>query len=446
MIKMNKALILKVLALCLLSALIGGIAVYASVPTTTLVLSGGNDPGGPSYTVFTDGANYFAKNGLGEIVYSGSDSDVIQDALDDGGDLYLTAGTYVITTELAVSVDNQKIEGSGKDTILSADPTLDDNVLGNSGHVEYVQVRNLAIDGNKASQTAGCGILFADVAYSIIDGCYIYDCKEMGIQFYLDGTDTYGNVISNNYVYDCDKDGIKLRSSYNNTVTGNTVIDCGATTDYYGIFDSSGGDNIISNNHVFGSGGHGICAGTAENDIIDGNIASYNTRHGIFLYYNISNSVVSNNICNYNGYNGLGSASQSSSGSYHLVFVGNHAEGNTWSGISLSTNCSFATVTGNTLVANVINGIDIYGCNYCTISANTCNGNLGFGGIRLRNTSQNNAVIGNTVDGTSGGNYGILEADSADYNLIDGNICRNNALDDILTIGGNSVEGDNIET
>lgn len=69
--------------LCLTLGLFGGY-VLAATPTTTTYLTPGIYAGAPSYTISTDGTNFFAKNNLGEIVYSGSNcSEVINDAVDD---------------------------------------------------------------------------------------------------------------------------------------------------------------------------------------------------------------------------------------------------------------------------------------------------------------------------------------------------------------------------
>lgn len=65
--------------------------VYAQSPTETFILSGGIYPGAPSFTVWREGSNYFAKSQFGQIIYYGTNaSEILQNAINDID----TAGDY----------------------------------------------------------------------------------------------------------------------------------------------------------------------------------------------------------------------------------------------------------------------------------------------------------------------------------------------------------------
>lgn len=114
---MNKSIILKIVALCLICFVAGGLIVYASTPTGIMTLSGGVYPGSSSYTVFEDSGTVFAKNDFGVIDYSGSDGgDVISDAISnlgsDGGEIHVI-GNIPCTTPVIIEASNVILTGEG---------------------------------------------------------------------------------------------------------------------------------------------------------------------------------------------------------------------------------------------------------------------------------------------------------------------------------------------
>jgi len=72
------------------------------------------------------------------------------------------------------------------------------------------------------------------------------------------------------------------------------------------------------------------------------------------------------------------------------------------------------------------------------ITGNVCYENT-HSGIYVREVE--NILTGNLCYGNT--RYGIEEVSPADYNLIDSNVCRGNALGGILTVGTNTVVGNN---
>ncbi|MFA5772808.1 MAG: right-handed parallel beta-helix repeat-containing protein, partial [Thermoplasmata archaeon] len=85
--------------------------------------------------------------------------------------------------------------------------------------------------------------------------------------------------------------GIKLSSSSNNSITGNTVANC----DYEGIgFASSSNNNITSNTITNSSYGNGISLGTSSNNNITSNTIS-NCYWGIYLGTSSNNNTITSN-------------------------------------------------------------------------------------------------------------------------------------------------------
>jgi hypothetical protein len=83
--------------------------VWSITPTTTFYLSSGIYPSAATYTIWTDGTNYFAKDAYGLIAYSGTDaSTVINAALaatgypHQGGIVYVKSGFYSLTSTLII--------------------------------------------------------------------------------------------------------------------------------------------------------------------------------------------------------------------------------------------------------------------------------------------------------------------------------------------------------
>lgn len=76
--------------------------VLAQVPGSNLVLSGGIYPSAPTYTVWAEGGNTFAKNQNGELIYSGANtSAIIQNAIDaltSGGTVFLVGVLTIDST------------------------------------------------------------------------------------------------------------------------------------------------------------------------------------------------------------------------------------------------------------------------------------------------------------------------------------------------------------
>jgi hypothetical protein len=133
--------------------------VVAQTPTSTHWIESGIYPGAPSYTVWKEGSNYFAKDANGQIDYSGSDADTVINAVANSltqGILYLTVGTYVLDSGIVVSgKDKFQIIGEGMGTVLDIGTEAITAVnFTDSGTGWFNGISNLQISGDSVSFSA----------------------------------------------------------------------------------------------------------------------------------------------------------------------------------------------------------------------------------------------------------------------------------------------------
>ncbi len=272
-----------------------------------------------------------------------------------GGEVVILDGTYNITASINIPKDNVSLRGNGNATILKRmyNSTNTDSGPTAKGLITLneksgCKIQGLQIDGNKATYTA-----------------------------------------SYNY-------GIFLKSSSNNTITGNTC-----TNNNNGIrCDSSSNENTVTGN-TCNSNSNGIRFDSSSDNTVTGNTCNNNSSNGVYLSSS-SNSIVIGNTCNNN---------------YYGIFL-----------YSSSDN----TITGNTCNNNN-NGIRLYlSSNNNTVTGNTCNNN--YYGIFLYSSSDN-TVTGNTCirgtgtpeDYTTDQHTILLSGTANNYNLISSNNCMGKA-------------------
>jgi len=97
--------------------------VFAATPSSTFYISSGVYPGAPSYTVWKEGSNYFAKDANGQIKYSGTNATEVTQAVIDAlpnptgqsysGMLCFASGMFTIG-QLNITGKRVMIEGAGR--------------------------------------------------------------------------------------------------------------------------------------------------------------------------------------------------------------------------------------------------------------------------------------------------------------------------------------------
>jgi len=111
------------IALVLVASLIsaGIVYVFAVSPSSTFTISSGIYPGAPTYTIWREGSNYFAKDANGVIAYSGTAAaTVIQDVFSQLPPMvFFKSGIYDITGSTVIAYTPIIIEGEGKSSIIT---------------------------------------------------------------------------------------------------------------------------------------------------------------------------------------------------------------------------------------------------------------------------------------------------------------------------------------
>lgn len=304
---MNKRLTVKVLGLCLLCSLLSGLAVYAATPTTTFSIFGGNYPGAPSFTVFSDGSNYFAKNSYGVIAYSGTELGEVFNAVmsiaNDGASVYITPAEYGYSTTLTVDVDYVTVYGDRMGTRLSqiagSDLTaaFDIQTIG-------VTLHDLWVDGNygeNEGDTIGVKLSSADADYFTMFNCRITHFD--GTLVALTNNNNVFDIFDNYITESTNGNGIFLSGSADGFIHGNSI---GGTQGVLGIIRISTAAHVqITGNKIFGTANYYAYFDTPtcikfDNNIVGGGVP-YGTTYMIYAVcsnanYGYGNSFSGNTI------------------------------------------------------------------------------------------------------------------------------------------------------
>jgi parallel beta-helix repeat protein len=411
----------RVIIICLIAVLISTTIVYA-LDSQPFTINMGVYPGAPSFTVWEQDGDYYAKNSFGVMVDSGTNFVTVVEsardaiALDDQpGWIHLSKGTFTIPVGedrlLFWELDNLKIDGEGPATIITQADGADVTHFIDIYHSQNVEICNLHIDGNSAAQTGGTSGIHAGVSGNICTNINIHDCiveDQYNFGIYLDNA--VFSSVTNNFIGDCDNSGIEV-----------------------GFSAATSGFNVISHNHIyhvaFGIGLYLANHNTISDNLIN-NDAAVLMNEGINLESS-SNNVIDGNHIVTTGDGGIILHTQDEEGATWLNVVSNNVIENTkYSGIGLT-----ASGAGTTYYNQVI-GNTVVNCNQGDAA--------GYGGIDIyavSNEVYNNNLVGNTVVDSQGGSatmyYGIHEH-NGDYNLLTDNRCVGAITAQILTTGANT--------
>ena len=321
-----------------------------------------------------------------------------------------------------------------------------------------IVLKNLIL--SRQSGSIGDGVVLNTCGLVTIQGCYI-NARETGIRI---SNDVSSLVISGNEIISCSQAGIGfgLGDKRGIRISDNNVSACqvGIDIDFDGeeVYDIVIDSNVISNNNEEGLNGRRNLAGAGERIIVSNNQVTNNGSRGIAFQGDFIDSSIIGNSVNYNGergiflWNSLGDCK-------NITISGNTTIGNVDDGIAIgSSNHSEiavnanisssngghgitvdeiqnASITGNVCFSNTENGINIEGNNgnRFSVTSNTCDGN----DIGLYFTQADRIVcVGNVA--TNSASHGI-EFDSNIVNAICGScIVNDNGGDGILISASNS--------
>lgn len=409
---MNKKVLAKIVGICLICVLIGiGIGFSASQPGI-MTLGGGNYPGAPSYTIFTDGINIFAKNHLGAITHSGSDGTVLlQNIIDvaDTASILFSAGEYYFSADSTNRIwltSNLHIKGEGKDaTIIHLDEGLE-IATAIDETVENVTISDLTITSGETSATFSFGgNAGTRRRYISLQNIRVV-CNEIypgssGLNIFWAGPDD-ANV--NNEILD----------EYNSMVNVDFILTVNNDADAVSV----------SNQAYFTMTGCYLEARTAifqtRNSVFSDNkvnFRTYTANTGLYATADNYNLVLSNNFVQDktqlagNGIMVVGGGTPTTSTS--ISITGNTIRGFS-TGIELEGNVTGVSITGNNIYGTGSTGIQLTPASY---------------GV----SPMFNVISGNTITDWNGKNYGDIGAiylDRCLYTEISGNTAykRNEAL------------------
>jgi Periplasmic copper-binding protein (NosD) len=174
--------------------------------------------------------------------------------------------------------------------------------------INYGAIRDLALDGNKNNNSAGCGFKIADGAAAsesqiFVERCYVHDNPDSNI--YLGHFRRCNKVIFCVCNFSGAGDGVTDTGSDNliqNCVCGSNFragINLGTSaTQNWAAFGSNQGSNVahVTDNDVYGNQVGIAIASFAANAMVRGNGIDRNTKQGITVYDGTSNCIEGNSL------------------------------------------------------------------------------------------------------------------------------------------------------
>jgi len=388
-----------------------------------------------NYTIYKDGATYYAMDIDGNIDYSGATAHtVINSAIGNlgaaGGTVRILDGNFTLTGTVNLASKVKIVMSKHAVFTMAANIYMfdfnnvqDAGIFGGylQGSNDYIVQAIRIYNGSKRNT---------------VSGCYIRNCRTY---YYLGGraitieddTSAYNSILDN-IIEDTYQEGMIVYRSSNNIIKGNTVN----RTGNHGIIVTGGSSNLIENNIVLNAGYHYLY-GDAHGIDVDGVSGTYTCQ---------DNRVIGN-IIKTTRMTGI----QVADGAHRTAVIGNSVEDTTQRGIyygGTSASSSGGVIVGN----NVFNASSIgifvegtsSGCiNWMTVADNVVE-SCGDDGIILKYV-YDSTVEGNICQGNSGCGLNF-ESQECDYDIILGNDFRGNTGDSIRQNGanGNGEQAHNI--
>lgn len=159
--------------------------VLASAPSSTFWLAPGIYPGAPSYTVWREGNNYFAKNANGELEYGETNASyVINSVITENSAIYLAFGTYQLSASIEINAKSVTLYSDGRGESEMANhggavltPTDDSFPLINITE-DFATISGITIFGDRANRDGNIGIAVEASHIDILHNRILYTSKE----------------------------------------------------------------------------------------------------------------------------------------------------------------------------------------------------------------------------------------------------------------------------
>jgi len=321
-----------------------------------------------------------------------------------GGLVYLPRGTYRVTSPIAIARTHVWVFGSGPDaTVIRLGDGVNADVL--AIRASGCTVSNLTIDGNKAHNASGGGILVDAVAASqtlenvTLRDLHVVRTKGAGIKIHSSpsGPVSRRSLVQSCVVDETDGEGIALLAT-DQSIVANCFV---SRTGLHGIISKQGNENTVLGNQILQAGTN-KASGFAHGIAIDGNGGlNPNGRHRIMGNYVLDAcdagievaDAVDDVVIEGNTVNGAGVGALAAN-RYGIYFGGSLAVG------------SKASIRGNTVTRAATNGIQATGLSSLVrASSLVIEGNLCY-------ANRENGIYLKAVD-----NF-----------VVDGNACFNNDI------------------
>jgi parallel beta-helix repeat protein len=340
------------------------------------------------FTVFPNQNGYTVKNRLGIIeLYREEDAAkainfALDSVADKGGKVFLTTGDYIITTSLKIH-SNTVLEGEAIDDVNSAGfgtrlvaaKDLQEPILRNANpHTgdSTIIIRTIAFDGSRQNKDRTIGATGINLTKTV--RCRIVDVT----------------------VYNCKDSGIVFDGS-GGTVEAFLERVSSRGNNYAGLHMKTQSDFHIYNSEFGSNQGFGILLTSCSSGSIIGCNVFLNKQSGIQLY-NTKEMRLLGNRANHNDKSGIEIVATAQGRGDFNSLIGNHCYNNGQHS------------TGGAGIKIDPRGVTIRDC---VIAYNTC-----FDDQFIKTQ-----------------NFGILEQIGGEKNLIIGNNCKNNKLEDIKVSG-----------
>jgi len=262
------------LTFLVIGSILGSLTVFAINPSSKYYISSGVYPAIPSYTIWKEGSNYFAKDRNGFVAYSGSNaSEIIQNSIDSSvtGVIYLRKADYIISTTIIASQD---IKIMGEDryfTILNGqldvNPVIRSPKSVNLENLRIVSYNYTLVLGVASSPSIikdcafyyGRGLLLNGTEYLTMQGCYFYKAYAGYCALNL-ASNGAGYLANHNMFRDCAFKSNDGYSVYLNGGQGNLFQGCGfeGNTEIP-IYIKDGDFNTFSSCWIEGNSGTANC-------------------------------------------------------------------------------------------------------------------------------------------------------------------------------------------
>lgn len=258
-----------------------------SVPSSTFTLSSGVYPGAPSYTVWKEGATYYAKNANGALVYESTNASyVINNAItaaSENSSILFESADYSIDSTLLFNRDYMTYRGESRDGVRFITTSDDYNAInitqGANTDMEHIEVSDFSVIGTGATNT-NYGIYIYGLWHSIIENIEVSNF-DYGFYLYGDAIHTGGiSRFESLFSHHNNIDGIRTFFQYDSVWDMITVYNNNAWGLY--IAPSTQGSTfkrVTARDNAFSNI---ICDGGKVINIIDADLSS-SGQYGIFI-------------------------------------------------------------------------------------------------------------------------------------------------------------------